>query len=64
VTLSSDVATAAQNLAKARGRAAEREEKLAEVIRAALAEGWSASVIAEAAGLSRARVYQIRDGKR
>lgn len=64
MTLSSDVATAARNLATARGRVARREEELADVIRAALSEGWSATVIAEAAGLTRQRVYQIRDGKR
>jgi hypothetical protein len=43
---------------------ARREEELAEEIRAALAEGQSAAAIAEAAGISRQRVYQIRDGKR
>lgn len=59
-----DVSGAARNLAIARGRVARREEELAEVIRAALSEGWSASVIAEAAGLTRQRVYQIRDGRR
>lgn len=30
----------------------------------ALAAGESATVVAEAAGISRARVYQLRDGKR
>lgn len=64
MTLSSDVAAAARNLAKARERASVAEEKMAETIRAALSEGWSAAVIAEAAGISRQRVYQIRDGKR
>lgn len=64
MTLSSDVTTVARKLAKARERVAAVEDELAEVIRAALSEGWSATVIAEAADISRARVYQIRDGKR
>jgi hypothetical protein len=64
VTLTSDVTTVARKLAKARERVTAVEDELATVIRAALSEGWSASVIAEAAGMSRQRVYQIRDGRR
>lgn len=64
MTLSSDVSAAARNLAIARARVICREEELADLIRAALSEGWSAAVIAEAAGITRQRVYQIRDGKR
>lgn len=39
------------------------QQELWEKIRVALAEGASASSLAKQAGISRARVYQIRDGK-
>lgn len=58
------VRTAARNLAKARQRAADAEENLGEKIREAVSEGHAAAAIAVAAGISRARVYQIRDGRR
>lgn len=42
----------------------EAEAFLQLAIRQALAGGHRAADIAEAAGMSRARVYQIRDGRR
>jgi len=58
------VCSAARILTKARARTAEAEEFLHDAIRGALANGVRAAEIAEAVGISRARVYQIRDGKR
>lgn len=60
----SDISKAARDLATARERVAAAEEKLARVIRIALHNGLPATEIAELAGISRQRVYQIRDGKR
>lgn len=55
------------NRAKRR-KAVERVEKidaeLAELVRKALAEGIGPTEIARVAGLSRERIYQIRDGRR
>lgn len=47
-------------------REAEREQEMEwrEMIRRALDAGWSVTNIASAAGCSRERVYQIRDGRR
>jgi DNA-binding phage protein len=42
----------------------EAEANLADHIREALAEGGSVTKIARAAGLSRERIYQIRDRRR
>lgn len=47
-----------------RGFAAEAEKELAVLIRGAVEAGGSVTGIARAAGLSRERVYQIRDGRR
>lgn len=48
-----------------RERAVERErEDLAVAIRTALSSGVPAAEVAELAGISKARVYQIRDGRR
>ena len=49
---------------EARERAAEAEAGLQSFVGAALAHGVPATRLAEALGLSRARIYQIRDGKR
>lgn len=50
------------NIARTKEAVAEREWR--ESIRQALVEGERAADIAEAAGISKARVYQIRDGRR
>jgi DNA-directed RNA polymerase specialized sigma subunit len=57
-------ASRAKRLAETRESVVTREQEVAEAIRSALAEGSSATAIAEAVGISRARVYQIRDGRR
>lgn len=64
MTTLGSVRTAARNLERARQRAADAEAKLGESIRGAVADGHAAAAIAAAAGISRARVYQIRDGRR
>ena len=51
-------------VAVAASRIGQAEEARDEAIRKALAAGHSAIAIAEHAGLSRARIYQIRDGRR
>jgi len=51
-------------LAKRRRMVASAEETLATAIRAALSAGVRATEVAQLAGISRARVYQIRDGRR
>jgi hypothetical protein len=58
------VRSAVRILAKARARTAEAEDFLADAIRGALANGVRAADIAATAGITRQRVYQIRDGKR
>ncbi len=58
------VSAKARQLAAARRRVEACEEELAVAIRGALAEGTAAAAVAAAAGISRARVYQIRDGRR
>jgi len=60
----SKVRAAAKNLAAARRREQDAETKLRDAIQGALAEGHGATAIAAATGLSRARIYQIRDGRR
>ena len=54
----------AAQLATARKRVQSCEEEVAEAIRRALVAGDRATEVAEAAGISRSRVYQIRDGRR
>ena len=44
--------------------AAEADQSWREEIQAAIRHGFRISVIAEAAGVSTARIYQIRDGRR
>lgn len=58
------VANAARMVRDARYDLSEAESFLRLAIRQALAGGHRAVDIAEAAGMSRARVYQIRDDKR
>lgn len=58
------VAAKARQLATARGRVSACEKELAAAICAALADGQRVVDVAEAAGISRERVYQIRDGRR
>lgn len=57
-------ATRAKRLTRTRQQVAVQEQEVAHAIRHALAEGSPVSAIAEAVGLSTARVYQIRDGRR
>jgi hypothetical protein len=59
-----ELATAKANLAGCRQWVKEAEQELALAVQRALAENVSASVVARAAGISRERVYQIRDGRR
>lgn len=59
-----NVRRATRKLAEARTKADEAEQHWQSVIRIALSQGGSAAEIAEAAGISRQRVYQIRDGRR
>ena len=59
-----EVQAQARQVELARRRAAAAEQKLHELIRTALAAGKGATAIAAATGLSRARVYQIRNGVR
>lgn len=59
-----NVRRATRKLAEARAKADEAEKHWQSVIRIALSQGASATEIAEAAGISKARVYQIRDGRR
>jgi hypothetical protein len=56
-----DVARAARLARAARGRADEADAKLRAAIVAALERNVSAIAIAEAAGVTRQRIYQIRD---
>ena len=58
------VQTSAKYLQDCRDRTRIAEDELAQDIRTALAEGVPATELAKAAGISRARVYQIRDGRR
>lgn len=48
----------------AEARAVDAEPRLPEAVRTALARGMSATEVAEVLGVSRSRVYQLRDGKR
>lgn len=57
-------ASRAERLIEARESVARKEQEVAEAVRGALAEGASATELAKAVGISRARVYQIRDGRR
>jgi hypothetical protein len=57
----------AQNRARRREVAAQAsvlDEQLADLVRAAFADGHTGPQIAEVAKLSKPRVYQIRDGRR
>lgn len=58
------VRRSAFTLAERRLAASKAEDEFASAIRIALHNGLPATEIAELAGISRARVYQIRDGKR
>lgn len=58
------VADDLSRVAVAASRIGQAEEARDEAIRKALAAGHSVIAIANAAGLSRARIYQIRDGRR
>ena len=59
-----EVEAAAGLLRHYRGVVKATEDDLARKIREAMAAGVSATSLAQAAGISRARVYQIKDGKR
>lgn len=56
-----NIRRASRKLAEARDRAAAAEQALHTTIRIAVHQGTSAADAADAAGLSRARVYQILD---
>lgn len=58
------VQEATDKLAAARDALADADGRWRAAIRAALADGQRVVDIAEAAGISRERVYQIRDGRR
>lgn len=49
---------------KAQAKAAQADQEWRDEIVGALMRGVSAADVAEAAGITRQRVYQIRDGKR
>jgi hypothetical protein len=55
-------ATGVRDEAAARAKAADEEWRL--LISAALLQGVPAADVADSCGISRARVYQIRDGRR
>src|SRR5690242_2733297 len=54
----------ARRRARQQAKPAEVDEQLAELTRLAFSEGDSGQDIANAAGLSLPRIYQIRDGRR
>lgn len=60
----SGVRAATEHLMTSRATAEDADRAWRASIRAALADGQRAVDIAEAAGISRERVYQIRDGRR
>lgn len=59
-----EVADAASDLDSARREVKAMEKALAKIVKYALQEGAPATSVAQAARLSRQRVYQIRDGSR
>lgn len=59
-----EIATEASYLRAARDEVKAREVVLQSLVRDAVGNGASVSKVARAAGLSRERVYQIRDGRR
>lgn len=58
------VRRAASTLADKRRAASIAEDEFASAVRMALHNGVPATEVAQLAGISRARVYQIRDGRR
>lgn len=62
--IAQEVAEVAHGLALTRQAVKDAEVELAEAIKDALSEGVGATQVARAAGISRERVYQIRDGRR
>lgn len=58
------VEAAALKVDGARERLSDAERELRDAVVAALAEGTRATDVADVLGVSRARVYQIRDGRR
>lgn len=59
-----EVEAAAGAVREARGALAEAERRRDEAIRTALEQGVPVTQIASATGLTRMRVYQVRDGRR
>ncbi|NUO57293.1 MAG: hypothetical protein HOV78_11555 [Hamadaea sp.] len=59
-----DLVDARDKLADARADLRAAEQDLQRAVREALAEGMPAKRVGEVLGVSRARVYQLRDGKR
>jgi DNA-binding phage protein len=59
-----DVRRAASALIEQRRTVAQAEEEFASAIRGAVHLGVPVAEVAELAGITRARVYQIRDGRR
>lgn len=59
-----EVGRAARAVARADEKAAAARERLAAAVRAALAEQVSTAELMRLTGLSRGRIYQIRDGRR
>lgn len=59
-----NIARAAERLAAARTELEAAEVALSSAVREALERGERAAAIADQLGLTRARVYQLRDGRR
>lgn len=59
-----DLRDAMEGVQYARRELADTESALRDSVREALKEGMAATRVAEVLGVSRARVYQLRDGKR
>lgn len=62
--IASEVEAAAYELTLCRQAVKDAEKELARNVQYALGEGVGVTQVARAAGLSRERVYQIRDGRR
>ncbi|HET6910174.1 MAG TPA: hypothetical protein VFH54_12600 [Mycobacteriales bacterium] len=59
-----EIRETADDIRAARDEISRREKYLAEQVKEALNYGAGATAVARAAGLSRERIYQIRDGRR
>lgn len=64
MSMLTEVRRAARAVTQADEAAARRRERLAELVRQALAEQVPVAQLVLATGLTRGRIYQIRDGRR